>query len=120
MYDDFMNRDFSCLFTFFDDVRADVRDLVIDDVAVEVSDDFKKLKIHLTNPRLDNGYNTINYTYTNKETYWGTKYEYINVVKAFIKYYNEYSDNGTAEPKTKLYALRRAYNERVHRCGETW
>lgn len=116
-----MTRDssFHCLFTFFDEIRADFRELAIDDVEVTCSEDYKKLDISLKNPRLDSGYNTINYTFTNTYT-WMELYEYINVVRAFMNAYNKYSDNGTAEPKIKIRALRRAYNERVHRCGETW
>ena len=110
----------NALYTMFDEVRADFRDLVVDDVVVTCSEDYKKLNIHLTNPRLDSGYNIFNYTFTNNESIWMKEYEYINVVKNFMNAYNKYSDNGTAEPKIKIRALRRAYNERVHRCGETW
>jgi hypothetical protein len=115
-----MNSDFGCIFDFFHEVRADFRDFVIDDVDVKSSDDFKELQITLKYPRLSGGYGTTKYTYTNKETYWGDMYEYIRVVKLFMNEYNKYSDNGTAEPKTKFSALRYAYNRRVHRCGETW
>jgi hypothetical protein len=114
-----MNTNFACIFDFFHEVRADFRDHYVDDVDIESSDDFKTLDIHLKVKSFD-GYRTINYTYTNKETCWMYMYEYIDVVKLFMSEYNKYSDNGTAEPSVKMRALRYAYNKRVHRCGETW
>lgn len=42
-----MTRNFKCLITFFDEIRADFRDLVIDDVEVTCSEDYKKLDIYI-------------------------------------------------------------------------
>ena len=113
------NSGFKCLFTFFHEIRADFREGIIDDVEVTCSTDYKTLGITLKAERWDGEYNTIIYTFINTYT-WMELYEYIDVVKRFMNAYNKYSNNGTAEPKIKMQALRRAYNERVHRCGETW
>jgi hypothetical protein len=109
------NYDGSDLYDFFHELRAYISDCGADDIEIACSDDYKTLRIS----RII-GTRTQNFTFNNNETYWGYMYEYIRTVKLFMNEYNKYSDNGTADPNTKMWALRYAYNKRVHRCGDYW